>query len=67
MISYIVLSLSISAFIFPSLLQEYSIMGSISNRIPFAGFIFVIDELIALIGLLCSFIFCTGVKYPKKF
>ena len=49
--------MSISAFIFPSLLQEYSMMGLFSNRIPFAGFIFVIDELIALLGLLCSFFY----------
>lgn len=51
-ITTIVSCLIFSSFLFPSLLSSYSFFGFISNRIPLGGFIFVIDELIILIGLI---------------
>jgi len=51
---FVFISLILSSCIFPSLLSGYQFTGFfsfITNRIPIFGYIFVIDEIIALFGL----------------
>jgi len=47
----IIAGIIVSSFFFPSLLTEYTILNIFTNRVTFAGKIFVIDELIVLFGL----------------
>lgn len=51
-ISSIIYGLILSSFLFPSLLEGYTYFGIIQNRIQIGSFIFVIDEIIILVGLL---------------